>query len=175
MDSVGLTDAVIYVVCESCAFVTDVIPNNCNPCWLPLSRRACILPIHHGYAQLFVGVFDYDGEGASDDFIGRLVIDIPQLQSKSGLIDITLPLRDSSRVYNKKKLGSVRLRLQLNWKELGERAALLSYLPQNVSTISERMKAPESNPVVIACPDSKSFQNIVCTVYGKDVRTIDML
>ena len=167
MDVNGLTDAVCYIVCDNSAFVTDVIPDNCNPCWLPLSRRACTIPIHNAYSQVFVGIFDYDGEKSTDDFIGRVVIDIAQLPD-ANLIDITLPLRDCSRVYNRKKLGSIRLRLQLNWTEEGKRAALLAYLPNNISDITKRTKVHNLNPVTVECPDVKSFQNVVQTVYGKD-------
>lgn len=88
----GLTDAYCFIVLGQSTFVTDVIPDNCNPCWLPMSRRACIVPIHNAYSQLYVGVFDYDGEKAMDDFGGRVVIDIPQLQP-GRMMDITLPLR----------------------------------------------------------------------------------
>ena len=167
MDVQGLTDAVCYIVCDNSAFVTDVIPDNCNPCWLPLSRRACTIPIHNAYSQVYVGIFDYDGEKSTDDFIGRVVIDIAQLPDDN-LIDITLPLRNCSRVYNRKKLGSVRLRLQLNWTEEGKRAALLAYLPNNILDITKRTKLHNLNPMTVECPDVKSFQNVAVTVYGQD-------
>ena len=71
MDKYSLSDVHAYVVCGSSAFVTDVIPNNLNPAWLPKSRRACILPLRNAYSQLYVGVFDYDGEHEKDDFGGE--------------------------------------------------------------------------------------------------------
>lgn len=197
MDRYGLTDAVCYIVCGASAFVTDVsvfvlsisvsasllqpqsllplplrqiIPDNCNPCWLPLSRRACILPIQNAYQQVYAGVFDYDGEKSADDFIGRVVIDVAQLRAEAGIMDITPPLREFSRVYNRKQLGSIRLRIQLNWAtQRGERAALLAYLPRNLSDVTKRFQSPVSNPVTVVCPDVKSFQNIVHTIYGKDI------
>lgn len=43
-----------FVVCGSLTFVTDVIPVNHNSCWLPLSRRACILPLLNAYSQVYV-------------------------------------------------------------------------------------------------------------------------
>mmetsp|Transcript_5729 Transcript_5729/g.10317 ORF Transcript_5729/g.10317 Transcript_5729/m.10317 type:complete len:902 (+) Transcript_5729:157-2862(+) len=168
MDKYSLTDAYCFIVCGSSTFVSDVIPDNCNPCWLPMSRRACIIPIHNAYSQVHVGVFDYDGEKVQDDFVGRVVIDIPQLQSGFRSMDVTLPLRECSRVYKRKRLGSIRLRLQLNWTQHGERAALLSYFPKNLSDVTKRMKSPK-NPVTVVCPDAKSFYNVALTVYGKDV------
>lgn len=168
MDKYSLTDAFCYIVCGSAVFVTDVIPDNLNPAWLPRTRRACILPLKNAYSQVYVGVFDYDGETESDDFIGRVVIDTPQL--KSGFsYDITLPLRHTSRTYYRRKLGSIRLRLELHWTA-GERAALLSYIPTSPSVITRRITNQPLEPATtIVCPDSKSFESVGFTVYGEDV------
>jgi len=170
MDRVGLSDPYCFVVCGSNSFVTDVIPDNCNPCWLPPTRRACIMPIHNAYSQVYVGVFDYDGEKTSDDFIGRVVVDIHQLPSGCTL-SVTLPLRENSRVYNENRLGSIRLRLRLDWTGGGERAALLSYLPKRnlLSDIQKRTAKYLKDPVTVECPDAKSFHNVALTVYGKDM------
>lgn len=168
MDKYSLTDAFCCVVCGSAAFLTDVIPDNLNPGWLPLTRRACILPLKNAYSQVYVGVFDYDGEKEDDDFIGRVVIDTQRL--KSGFsYDITLPLRHTSRVYYRKKLGSVRLRLELHWTA-GERAALLSYLPKYTSDVTKRLtNSPLKPAATVVCPDAKSFATVGFTVYGEDV------
>lgn len=168
MDKYSNTDAFCYIVCGSEVFVTDVIPDNLNPAWLPLSRRACILPLKNAYSQVYVGVFDYDGEMESDDFIGRVVIDTPQLQSGFSY-DITLPLRHTSKTYYRKKLGSVRLRLELHWTA-GERAALLSYIPKSPSVLTRRMTNRPLEPnTTIKCPDAKSFASVALTVYGEDI------
>lgn len=168
MDKYSLSDAFCYIVCGSNGFCTDTIPDNLNPAWLPRTRRACIFPLHNAYSQVYVGVFDYDGENESDDFIGRVVVDTQQL--KSGFsYDITLPLRDTSRVYYRKRLGSVRLRLELHWSA-GERAALLSYLPRSPSCITKRLTTRPLEPTTtLICPDSKSFTGVGFTVYGEDV------
>ena len=166
LDRFGNTDAYCFVVCGSASFITDVIPDTTDPVWLPLSRRACIAPVHNAYSQVYVGVFDYDGERETDDFAGRVAIDIPKLQA-GYQYDFMLPLRQTSRVYRRdQKCGFIRLRLELNWKS--ERAALLTYLPRNVSDITKRMKAPRE-PVTVVCPDAKSFCNVATTVYGVDV------
>ena len=102
------------------------------------------MPVHHAYSQAFVGVFDYDGERETDDFAGRVVIDIPQLRSGCQY-DVVLPLRQTSHVYRRdKKCGFIRLRLELNWKS--EKAALLTYLPRSVADVKKRTKA-QADPI----------------------------
>jgi hypothetical protein len=120
----------------------------------------------NAYSQVYLGCFDYDGEKEMDDFIGRVVLDIPQIQAEY-TYDVKLPLRDSSRVYNRSQLGFIRIRFRLEWNEGGERAALLSYLPKP-DDLKKRMKN-ELDAVTVKCPDSKSFYNIAHTVYGRDI------
>lgn len=129
-------------------------------------KRACIFPLHNAYSQVFIGVFDYDGEKSVDDFAGRVVIDVSKLQPDLSM-DITLPLREYSQVYKRKGVGNIRVRLQLSWTK-GERAAMLSYLPTSLSSVTKHTKHPR-DPVTVVCPDVKSFHNITLTVYGKDM------
>jgi hypothetical protein len=44
----GNPNCVVYLVCGSYAFATDVIPQKKNPMWLRGMRRACALPVFHG-------------------------------------------------------------------------------------------------------------------------------
>jgi hypothetical protein len=126
------------------------------------------LPLLNAYSQVYVGTFDSDGEKEEDDFTGRVVIDIPQLHS-GFVYDVTLPLRRTSRVYTRQRTGSVRLRIQVNWKN-GERSALLSYIPKSPADITKRLKAAQPHPrTMVSCPDSKSFKNVCRTVYGEDI------
>jgi hypothetical protein len=160
LDLASETDAVVYLVSGSYAFATDVIWNRLNPKWLPKSRRACVFPIYHAYARLFVGVFDDDGKNEKDDFAGRVVIDLSRLRPRS-TYDVTLPLRLSSQVYSRKPRGSVRLRFSLEW--FSEREALLSYIPR---TIRPTTKNRHEDDVTILCADKKAFRNIATTVHG---------
>eukprot|EP00542_Grammatophora_oceanica_P012079 CAMPEP_0194028418 /NCGR_PEP_ID=MMETSP0009_2-20130614/2385_1 /TAXON_ID=210454 /ORGANISM="Grammatophora oceanica, Strain CCMP 410" /LENGTH=1176 /DNA_ID=CAMNT_0038667807 /DNA_START=154 /DNA_END=3684 /DNA_ORIENTATION=+ len=158
LDRSSESDAVVYLVCGSYAFSTDVIPSNKNPMWLRKTRRACVLPVTDGFARLYAGVFDDDPKDTKDDFAGRVVIDLARLRPGS-LYDVLLPLRQSAHVFSRKPCGAIRLRFQLNWNE---RKALLSYLPK---TVKFRNFKPRCD-TTIACTDSKSFRNVAITVHG---------
>lgn len=160
LDFASETDAVAYMVCGSYAFTSDVIGNKLNPLWLPRSRRACIFPIFHAYAKLFVGIFDDDGKGEKDDFAGRVVIAIARCRPRS-TYDVTLPLRQSGHVYARVPRGSVRLRFSIVYNS--ERDALLSYLPKSMPSL--KVERPD-NDVTVVCGDEKAFRNIATTVHG---------
>ena len=157
LDAVGENDAFCLAVCGSYAFQTDVSPPNQNPMWLSKMRRACMFPLYHAYARLYVGVFDYDGEAERDDFAGRVVLDVARMRPNC-TYDVTLPLRKSAHVYMRRKHGAIRIRFHVSW--YSERAAMLSYLPKG---------APKFEPhesVTVNCCDKKSFQNVALTVHG---------
>eukprot|EP00523_Entomoneis_sp_CCMP467_P005601 CAMPEP_0168752120 /NCGR_PEP_ID=MMETSP0724-20121128/18218_1 /TAXON_ID=265536 /ORGANISM="Amphiprora sp., Strain CCMP467" /LENGTH=1229 /DNA_ID=CAMNT_0008800351 /DNA_START=20 /DNA_END=3710 /DNA_ORIENTATION=+ len=162
LDRTSETDGVVYMVCGSCAFATDVIPDRLNPMWLRKTQRACIFPIYHGYARLYVAVFDDDGAWASDDLAGRVVLDVARLRHGS-TYDVTLPLRMSTHIYHRRKRGAVRLRFSLEWK--AEKDVLLSYIPKQIRIIPPQKSKPDYS-TTIACADSKCFQNVAITVHG---------
>jgi C2 domain len=161
MDRGSDTDAVVYLVCGSYAFSTDIIFNRVNPMWLRKTRRACIFPLFHGYARLYVGVFDHERK-VKDDFAGRVVIDVARLRPHS-TYDVTLPLRLSTHVYSKRRRGAVRLRFTLKWTS--ERDALLSYIPKTLKITLPQHSKPNFDTTVM-CSDQKAFRNIAITVHG---------
>jgi len=162
LDRVSDSDSVVYLVCGSYAFSTDVIYNRTNPMWLRKTRRACEFPLFHGYARLYAGVFDDESRRVKDDFAGRVVIDLARLRPRS-TYDVTLPLRLSTHVYSKRKRGALRLRFTLNWHT--ERDALLSYLPKTLRIPLPQHSTPNYETTVM-CSDQKAFRNIAITVHG---------
>ena len=150
----------VYLVCGSYAFATDVIPQKVNPMWLRGMRRACALPVFHGYAVLMVGVFHDDGSKGSsskDTFLGRVEVPIARLRSNT-TYDVTMPLRESTSVYNRDKLGAVRLRFSVDYHD--QKQLVLSYAPSMRNKIGNRVCT------TVACADPKSFRNIAMTVHG---------
>jgi hypothetical protein len=157
LDAVGENDSFCLAVVGSYAFKTDVMPPVANPMWLSKMRRACIFPLFHAYARLYIGVFDDDGEAERDDFVGRVVLDVARMRPGS-TYDVTLPLRQSSHVYMRRPRGAIRFRFHISW--YNEREAILSYIPRGV---------PKFEPhecVTVNCCDKKSFQNVALVVHG---------
>lgn len=156
LDAVGENDMFCLAVCGSYAFKTDIMPPTANPMWLSKMRRACIFPLFHAYAKLYVGAFDND-YGERDDFAGRIVLDIARMRPNC-TYDVTLPLRQSAHVYMRRPRGAIRIRFHVSW--YSERKAILSYLPKG---------APQFQPhesVLVNCCDKKSFQNVALVVHG---------
>lgn len=152
------TTAYCVAVCGNHAFKTDVMPPVANPMWLSKMRRACLFPVMHAYARVFIGVFDNSSpEGSGTDFVGRVVIDLARLRPGCSY-DFTLPLRQSSNVFTRQQQGAIRVRLHLIWQS--ERAAILSYIPQSIPKFQPQEK------YTISCLDDKSFRNVANTVHG---------
>ena len=157
LDAVGENDTFCLAVVGSYAFKTDIMPPVANPMWLSKMRRACIFPLFHAYARLYLGVFDDDGDAERDDFAGRVVLDIARIRPGC-TYDVTLPLRQSSHVYMRRLRGSVRFRFHVSW--YNERAAMLSYIPRGIPKFEPHER------VTVNCCDKKSFQNVALTVHG---------
>ncbi|KAI2503295.1 Protein kinase C conserved region 2 [Fragilaria crotonensis] len=159
------SDVSVYLVCGDAAFATDVIHGSRSPMWPQSSRRAACFPIFHAYARLYVGVFDVTKrkKTENDSFCGRVEIGIPSLRPDTEY-DVTLPLRVSSFIYDRRPRGVVRLRLSLHW--FSERAAVLSYLPapRNMTSTYHSVDSPS-----IPCADPKTFRNVAFTIHGQEL------
>jgi hypothetical protein len=151
------TSAFCVLVSGAHAFKTDVMPPVANPMWLSKMRRACIFPVHHAYARLYIGVFGHGGFDKKDGFAGRVAIDIARLRPRC-TYDVTLPLRQSTHVYSRHHRGAIRFRFHLTWHS--ERKAILSYLPKKMPVIEP------NESVIVPCCDKNSFQNVARVVHG---------
>jgi len=155
----------VYMVVGDCAFATDVVTGCRSPMFPSSCKRAAVFPIHHAYARLFVGVFDLKANKKSepDHFCGRVAVDLPPLRPDTEY-DVTLALRTSTFIYDRRPRGVVRLRFSLHW--FSERAVILSYLrrPKNPLAFSRQAKKQPTIP----CGDPKTFRNVAVTVHGQD-------
>lgn len=159
-------DVTVYLVCGDVAFCTDVLNGYRSPMWPSVSRRACVIPLHHAYAKLYVGVFDAKKRKnkENDVFCGRVAIDLASIRPDTEY-DTTLPLRASAFVYDKRKRGVIRIRFSLHW--FNERAAVISYF-KSVKSLADTSPLVEGQPA-IPCADPKTFRNVAVTVYGQDL------
>jgi hypothetical protein len=158
-------DVVVYAICGDAAFATDVLTGYRSPMWPSTARRGAVYPLMHGYAKLFVGVFDVKARKNKDNdvFCGRVVLDIATLRPDTEY-DVTFPLRASSFVYDRKARGVVRLRFGLHW--FNERAPVWSYWKRPKSLA---LSSPcHGGLPTIPCADPKTFRNVAVTVYGQD-------
>ena len=156
-------DVSVYLVCGDAAFATDVIHGSRSPMWPACSKRAACFPIFHAYVTLYVGVFDVTTikKSENDIFFGRVAVDIASLRPDSEY-DVSLALRASSFVYDRRPRGVVRFRLCLHW--FSERAAILSYLHVPMHVGSAFVESPS-----IPCADPKTFRNVAVTIHGQEL------
>ena len=155
-------DVSAYLICGDVPFATDVIPSCRSPRWPPNCKRAAVFPVHHAYARLFAGVFASKRDKSNDEFCGRVVIDLAALRPNTEY-DVTLPLRASSFIYDRRPRGVIRLRFSLHW--FSERAAVWSYLKNPRSLV----ETPFGNVPSVLCGDPKTFRNVALTVHGQDL------
>jgi len=165
-DRFSKPDAKAYLICGDCAFATDIIHNCFSPMWPSVSRRAAEFPIHHAFAHLYLGVFNTT-EKDNDDFCGRVSINIASLRPDIEY-DVSLPLKVSKNIYDRRPHGVVRLRFTLHWSSV--RSAVLSYFPTTMQDgtpwVSDHTKA---DFLSIPCSDIKTLKNVVRVIHGQDI------
>lgn len=165
-DRFSKPDAKAYLICGDCAFATDIIHNCFSPMFPSGSRRAVEFPIHHAFAHLYLGVFNTT-EKDNDDFCGRVSINIASLRPDIEY-DVSLPLKVSKNIYDRRPHGVVRLRFKLHWSSV--RSAVLSYFPTTIQDgipwVSDPTKA---DFLSIPCSDIKTLKNVVRVIHGQDI------
>ncbi len=95
-----------------------MISNCLSPRWLPWTTRAFIFQIMHPSAELFVGVFDYDGTDLNDhDGCGRVTIDPSKFENKMEYV-VTYNLYESKRNPScRNPQGTITLRIRVEYNE----------------------------------------------------------
>jgi hypothetical protein len=92
--------------------VTDTINDCLSPCWLPWTKRAFTLRMAHPSSRIFVSVFDYDAGLSEHDLIGRISIDVTNLEKDTEYM-LSYNLYASSHIEGRKSRGIIRVRLRI--------------------------------------------------------------
>lgn len=121
----NVTDAFICAVFEDAMVQTPVIDDELSPHWLPWTQRAFVFSMMHPASMLYLGCFDFDLGIGKHEAIGRVAVNISNLQRDT---DYTLRynLYPSSNVTDRIAFGSITIRLRVEYND--EKEALLAAL-----------------------------------------------
>jgi hypothetical protein len=119
------TDTFVCTVFEDTVIMTDIIDDCLAPRWLPWSKRAFVFHMMHSSSALFLGVFDFDPGLDDHDLIGRVTVDLANLQ-KDTTYDLTYSIFPTARMTERKSNGRIRVRVRLEVDD--ERKMMLSTL-----------------------------------------------
>ena len=127
---IGTVDPYALVVFENSAARTSTVRNDTSPRWGAEAPRAFIFPVTCGNSSVHIALLDEDS--IADDPLGRVVIDISQLFSRT-VYDCWWPLQFGLFCSHSGKRGLVRLRLSVTWKE--DRARLFTLTEHNLNYV----------------------------------------
>ena len=152
------TDALVCVVFEDSAVMTDVIFNCPSPRWLPWSKRAFIFRRFDSRSQIFLSVSDYDvGKDVHNNIIGRAVIDLLSLRPATEYL-LHYNLFDNSEVIGeKKRRDSVTVRIFIEVQD--ERRLVLSALVPPSSIFVATKKQKDFRVIHYACSGKEGNSN----------------
>lgn len=125
-EAVGnVTDAFVCAVFEDAMVQTPVIDDELSPRWLPWTQRAFVFSMMHPASMLYLAVFDYDLGPSNHEAIGRVVVNVGNLQRDT---EYTLKynLYTSTNVTDRSAVGSIMIRLRVEYSN--EKEALLAAL-----------------------------------------------
>jgi len=112
-EAVGnFTDAFVSVVYEDSCGITDVIDDELSPYWLPWTQRAFCFGIICPTSSLYLGVFDHDLKLGNYETIGRVAVNVSNLQ-RNTVYNLKYNLHPSSNVTDRTVVGSIRIRIRL--------------------------------------------------------------
>jgi hypothetical protein len=133
---------------------TNVIDDELSPYWLPWTQRAFVFPVGHPSQVVYVGVFGYKRNPLSHVPIGRVEINLTNLQqSTEYVLDYNLSAT-SHNYMSRPTNGQIRLRLRLEMDD--ERSWIL-----------QSLKVPP--PVYINTTKKKSLRVARYTAMGEYV------
>ncbi|KAG7365165.1 C2 domain containing protein [Nitzschia inconspicua] len=155
MDSGGqlgnLTDTFCCVVYEDSCAMTDVIDDELSPHWMPWTQRAFCFNMIHPASVLYLAAFDFDLGIGQHDAIGRVAVNICNLQ-RDTIHTLKYNLYPSSNITDRIAVGSITIRLRIECFD--ERAALLAGLK------------PRPN-IHVNVTKEKSFRVVRYTCFGE--------
>jgi hypothetical protein len=125
-EAVGnVTDSFICAVFEDSVAMTEVIDDELSPHWLPWTQRAFCFGMMHPASILYLGAFDYDLGIGSHEALGRVAVNLCNLQ-RNTMYTLKYNLYPSSNVTDRTKNGSITIRLRVECFD--EKAALLEVI-----------------------------------------------
>jgi hypothetical protein len=144
-EAVGnVTDSFVALVFEDAFVETPVIDDELNPRWLPWTQRAFCFGIMHPASMLYIGVFDYDLGITDHEPIGRVAVNVSNLQ-RDTQYTLRYNLFKSSNVTDRTPQGQITIRLRIELFD--EKAALLTALSPRPS-FHVNVNKPKSFKVV---------------------------
>ena len=147
----NLTDAFVTIVYEDSCAMTPVIDDELSPYWLPWTQRAFCFGMMHPASILYLGVFDYDLGIGDHEAIGRVAVNISNLQHNTSYT-LKYNLYSSSNITDRTANGSITIRLRVECFD--EKAALLAALKPRPS-------------IHVNVQKEKSFKCIRYTCFGQ--------
>jgi C2 domain len=121
----NFTDAFVTAVFEDAMAQTEVINDELSPHWLPWVQRAFIFKMMHPASTLFLAVFDYDIGLSNHESLGRVAVNISNLQRDTDYT-LTYNIYPSSNVIDRTAAGSITIRLRIEYSD--EKEALMAAL-----------------------------------------------
>jgi hypothetical protein len=112
-EAVGnVTDSFVCAVFEDSVAMTEVIDDELSPHWLPWSQRAFCFGMMHPASILYLGVFDYDLGIGNHDPLGRVAVNLCNLQ-RNTMYTLKYNLYPSSNVTDRTANGCITIRLRV--------------------------------------------------------------
>jgi hypothetical protein len=121
----NVTDSFAALVYEDTCAMTEVIDDELSPHWLPWTQRAFCFGMMHPASLLYLGVFDYDLGPGNHEALGRVAVNVANLQ-RNTVHTLKYDLYPSSNITDRTAIGTITMRLRIECFD--EKAALLAAL-----------------------------------------------